>query len=287
MLKHGGHRLGRPGRPDEPVRHGAAGGAADPARRDRGRRTRQPGAAPEVRGDRAAGRAPSSGSSRWWTTPRRGRSSCRCPRRPASHVVLLGGGPVLMSTSAPRSRELFEARGLRVVATDISEFEKLEGCVTCLSVRLALTAAARHERDRGSSQVAATRLRHEVAQARRNPVSQGRASTDARSRVSRGRCPRCPRASPGEEPGLEEAGEVLARDLLGQRLEVVGRAVPACPLGRPRCAGSSRRRPRRPGCAAPAAPSPRGSRPRRRRCGAGRGRRSGGPRTRSSPVCAS
>ena len=51
-------------------------------------------------------------------------------------MVLLGGETVLMSTSAPQTEELFESRGLRVVATDISEFEKLEGCVTCLSVRL-------------------------------------------------------------------------------------------------------------------------------------------------------
>jgi dimethylargininase len=58
------------------------------------------------------------------------------PEEAGSHVVLLDGETVLMSTSAPRSRELFESRGLRVVATDISEFEKLEGCVTCLSVRL-------------------------------------------------------------------------------------------------------------------------------------------------------
>jgi dimethylargininase len=58
------------------------------------------------------------------------------PEEAGAHVVLLGGDTVLMSASAPRSRELFEARGLRVVATDISEFEKLEGCVTCLSVRL-------------------------------------------------------------------------------------------------------------------------------------------------------
>ena len=41
-----------------------------------------------------------------------------------------------MATSAPLTRALFEERGLRVVAVDISEFEKLEGCVTCLSVRL-------------------------------------------------------------------------------------------------------------------------------------------------------
>jgi dimethylargininase len=41
-----------------------------------------------------------------------------------------------MSTSAPRTQALFESMGLRVVAVDMSEFEKLEGCVTCLSVRL-------------------------------------------------------------------------------------------------------------------------------------------------------
>ena len=58
------------------------------------------------------------------------------PEEPGAHVVLLGDDTVLMSASAPRTRELFEARGLRVVAVDISEFEKLEGCVTCLSVRL-------------------------------------------------------------------------------------------------------------------------------------------------------
>jgi dimethylargininase len=58
------------------------------------------------------------------------------PEEAGAHVVLLDEDTVLMSTSAPRSRALFEARGLRVVAVDIGEFEKLEGCVTCLSVRL-------------------------------------------------------------------------------------------------------------------------------------------------------
>jgi dimethylargininase len=58
------------------------------------------------------------------------------PEEGGAHVVLLDGETVLMATSAPRTRELFEQRGLRVVAVDISEFEKLEGCVTCLSVRL-------------------------------------------------------------------------------------------------------------------------------------------------------
>ena len=41
-----------------------------------------------------------------------------------------------MSDDAPRSAELFATRGLEVVTVDISEFIKLEGCVTCLSVRL-------------------------------------------------------------------------------------------------------------------------------------------------------
>ena len=58
------------------------------------------------------------------------------PEESGSHVVLLGGDTVLMAADAPRSRSLLEARGLDVVAVDISEFIKLEGCVTCLSVRL-------------------------------------------------------------------------------------------------------------------------------------------------------
>lgn len=58
------------------------------------------------------------------------------PEEPGAHVVLLDEDTVLMSASAPRTRDLYEARGLRVVAVEMTEFEKLEGCVTCLSVRL-------------------------------------------------------------------------------------------------------------------------------------------------------
>jgi len=58
------------------------------------------------------------------------------PEESGAHVVLLGGQRVLMAESAPQTRALLEERGLEVVAVDISEFEKLEGCVTCLSVRL-------------------------------------------------------------------------------------------------------------------------------------------------------
>jgi dimethylargininase len=58
------------------------------------------------------------------------------PEEPGAHVVLLDGDLLLMSSAAPQSVKLFEERGYRVATVDISEFEKLEGCVTCLSVRL-------------------------------------------------------------------------------------------------------------------------------------------------------
>jgi dimethylargininase len=58
------------------------------------------------------------------------------PEPSGSHVVLLGGNTVLMSADAPESERMFAERGLDVIAVDISEFIKLEGCVTCLSVRL-------------------------------------------------------------------------------------------------------------------------------------------------------
>ena len=56
------------------------------------------------------------------------------PEEAGSHVVPLGGDIVLMAASAPRTAELFDGWGLDVVAVDIGEFEKMEGCVTCLSV---------------------------------------------------------------------------------------------------------------------------------------------------------
>ena len=58
------------------------------------------------------------------------------PEQAGAHVVVLDASTVLMSARAPATRALFESRGLRVVAVDISEYEKLEGGVTCLSVRL-------------------------------------------------------------------------------------------------------------------------------------------------------
>lgn len=58
------------------------------------------------------------------------------PEEGGAHVVVLDEETVLMAASAPRSAALIEELGYRVVTVDISEFEKLEGCVTCLSVRV-------------------------------------------------------------------------------------------------------------------------------------------------------
>jgi dimethylargininase len=55
---------------------------------------------------------------------------------PGAAVVVLGPSTVLMAASAPKSIALIEGLGYTVVTVDISEFEKLEGCVTCLSVRI-------------------------------------------------------------------------------------------------------------------------------------------------------
>mgnify|MGYP000722071542 FL=1 len=43
---------------------------------------------------------------------------------------------LLMAASAPKSRKILEGMGYNIEAVDISEFEKFDGCVTCLSVRV-------------------------------------------------------------------------------------------------------------------------------------------------------
>ena len=58
------------------------------------------------------------------------------PEEAGAHVVLLADDTLLMAASAPRTAEILRGLGHRTVVVDISEFEKLEGCVTCLSVRL-------------------------------------------------------------------------------------------------------------------------------------------------------
>ncbi|WP_030912120.1 dimethylargininase [Streptomyces sp. NRRL F-5126] len=58
------------------------------------------------------------------------------PEPSGAHVVLLGGARLLMAASAPKTAELLAGCGYEPVSVEIGEFEKLEGCVTCLSVRL-------------------------------------------------------------------------------------------------------------------------------------------------------
>ncbi|CCK26080.1 N(G),N(G)-dimethylargininedimethylaminohydrolase [Streptomyces davaonensis JCM 4913] len=58
------------------------------------------------------------------------------PEEAGGHVVLLGEHKLLISASAPKTAELLSDLGHEPVVVDISEFEKLEGCVTCLSVRM-------------------------------------------------------------------------------------------------------------------------------------------------------
>jgi dimethylargininase len=50
------------------------------------------------------------------------------------HVVPLGGDRVLIAASAPRTAECLADIGFAPVVVDIGEYEKLEACVTCLSV---------------------------------------------------------------------------------------------------------------------------------------------------------
>jgi dimethylargininase len=58
------------------------------------------------------------------------------PEEEGVAVVIVDDNTLLMSASAPKSAELLRSLGYRVIAVEISEFEKLEGCVTCLSVRV-------------------------------------------------------------------------------------------------------------------------------------------------------
>ena len=58
------------------------------------------------------------------------------PEETGSAVVDLGDGRLLMAADCPGSVDVVTAQGYKVVTVDISEFQKLEGCVTCLSVRI-------------------------------------------------------------------------------------------------------------------------------------------------------
>jgi dimethylargininase len=58
------------------------------------------------------------------------------PEETGCLVVPLDDERLLVAASAPRTAELLADLGFRPVVVDISEFEKLEACVTCLSVRV-------------------------------------------------------------------------------------------------------------------------------------------------------
>ena len=58
------------------------------------------------------------------------------PEEAGSHVVLLEDNNLLMSSRAPETAAMLRDMGYGVVCVAIGEFEKLEGCVTCLSVRM-------------------------------------------------------------------------------------------------------------------------------------------------------
>ncbi|MFD7307886.1 dimethylargininase [Promicromonospora sp. NPDC059942] len=58
------------------------------------------------------------------------------PEAEGTAVVVLDPTTVLLSESAPATAQLLRGRGLTVLTTPVTEFEKLEGCVTCLSVRV-------------------------------------------------------------------------------------------------------------------------------------------------------
>jgi dimethylargininase len=65
------------------------------------------------------------------------------PEESGAHVVVLDESTVLMAADCPQTTDRFVELGYDVASVDISEFQKLEGCVTCLSVRLRTPGRAR------------------------------------------------------------------------------------------------------------------------------------------------
>lgn len=56
------------------------------------------------------------------------------PEPSGANVVSLGGDSILVAADCPRTAELLAGLGLHLVVVDISELQKLEAGVTCLSV---------------------------------------------------------------------------------------------------------------------------------------------------------
>ena len=58
------------------------------------------------------------------------------PEESGAHVVVLDDSRLLLADDSPESAALLADLGYDLVRVDIGEFQKLEGCVTCLSVRV-------------------------------------------------------------------------------------------------------------------------------------------------------
>jgi dimethylargininase len=58
------------------------------------------------------------------------------PEESGAHVVCLAEDHLLTAADCPQTIAMLEDAGYLVTAADISEFQKREGCVTCLSVRI-------------------------------------------------------------------------------------------------------------------------------------------------------
>jgi dimethylargininase len=58
------------------------------------------------------------------------------PEESGAHVVVVDDKRIIMADDAPKTADLYVSMGLKPITVSISEFQKLEGCVTCLSVRL-------------------------------------------------------------------------------------------------------------------------------------------------------
>jgi dimethylargininase len=54
-------------------------------------------------------------------------------------VLLTGGTGVVVAASAPGTAEMLAGRGFEVETVDISEFEKAEAGLTCLSILVPAT----------------------------------------------------------------------------------------------------------------------------------------------------
>jgi dimethylargininase len=59
------------------------------------------------------------------------------PEESGAHVVLLDDSKILMASDAPESVSILKNDySIDITEVDISEYQKLDGCVTCLSVRI-------------------------------------------------------------------------------------------------------------------------------------------------------